>query len=77
MPVRAPLHYALEVPDPAVGERFYEVFGLTGTGGSRDSAVHLRPAPLAREAVLLYGGEGTADLARTPRQERNRLVIEG
>ncbi len=28
MAVRSFLHYALEVPDQAVGQRFYEDFGL-------------------------------------------------
>jgi catechol 2,3-dioxygenase-like lactoylglutathione lyase family enzyme len=55
MAVRALLHYALEVPDQTVGEAFYRSFGLVDEAG-RDDAVRLRPAPLTREAVLLYGG---------------------
>jgi catechol 2,3-dioxygenase-like lactoylglutathione lyase family enzyme len=55
MAVRSLLHYALEVPDQTVGEKFYRSFGLVDDGG-RDGAVHLRPAPVKREAVLLYGG---------------------
>ena len=55
MAVRALLHYALEVPDQGEGERFYTRFGLTA-GSGRDDAVRLRPAPLARESVLLYPG---------------------
>jgi catechol 2,3-dioxygenase-like lactoylglutathione lyase family enzyme len=55
MPVRALLHYALEVPDVSVGERFYRNFGLTDKP-ARDNAVHLRPARLPRESVLLYPG---------------------
>lgn len=55
MPVRALLHYALEVPDPDVGEKFYRDFGLTEEP-SRGSAVHLRPAPIRQEAVVLYPG---------------------
>lgn len=55
MAVKALLHYALEVPDQTVGERFYRSFGLVDELG-RDDAVHLRPAPLKREAVLLYPG---------------------
>jgi catechol 2,3-dioxygenase-like lactoylglutathione lyase family enzyme len=55
MAVKALLHYALEVPDQTVGERFYRNFGLVDEPG-RDSAVHLRPGPLKRETVLLYGG---------------------
>ncbi len=55
MPVRALLHYALEVPDPTVGETFYRTFGLVGEP-ARDDAVHLRPAPLARECAVLYAG---------------------
>ena len=37
MAVRSFLHYALEVPDPTVGQRFYEDFGLVDGAGSRDS----------------------------------------
>ncbi len=33
MAVRVLLHYALEVPDPAVGETFYRDFGLVNEGG--------------------------------------------
>ena len=55
MAVRALLHYALEVPDQTVGETFYRSFGLVDEPG-RDGAVHLRPASLKRESVLLYGG---------------------
>jgi catechol 2,3-dioxygenase-like lactoylglutathione lyase family enzyme len=55
MPVRALLHYALEVPDQHVGERFYRQFGLTDQP-ARDDAVHLRPARLPRDSVLLYAG---------------------
>jgi len=55
MAVRSLLHYALEVPDQTVGERFYRSFGLVEEAG-RDDAVHLRPAPLARESVRLYAG---------------------
>ena len=53
MAVRSLLHYALEVPDQTVGEKFYRSFGLVDVAGA-DGAVHLRPAPLRRESVLLY-----------------------
>ena len=56
MAVRSLLHYALEVPDQTVGEKFYRSFGLVDEAG-RDGAVHLRPAPLARETVRLYPGD--------------------
>ena len=56
MAVRSFLHYALEVPDPTVGQRFYEDFGLVDGGASGDS-VRLRPERLGRDAVLLYGGK--------------------
>ena len=56
MAVRSFLHYALEVPDPAVGQRFYEDFGLVDGGASGDF-VRLRPERLGRDAVLLYGGK--------------------
>lgn len=55
MAVRALLHYALEVPDQTVGDKFYRSFGLVNESG-RDSAVHLRPASLKRDTVLLYAG---------------------
>ncbi len=55
MAVKALLHYALEIPDQTVGEKFYTGFGLVDAA-ARDGAVRLRPAPLKREAVLLYGG---------------------
>src|SRR6266404_1347929 len=55
MAVRTFLHYALEVPDQTVGQRFYEDFGLVDGTGSSD-AVRLRPDRLGRDAVLLYGG---------------------
>jgi catechol 2,3-dioxygenase len=55
MAVRALLHYALEVPDQTVGERFYRSFGLTDAPARLDAA-SLRPVDLERAAVLLYGG---------------------
>jgi len=55
MPVTSFLHYALEVPDQAIGQKYYEDFGLVdATGGSE--AVRLRPARQERENVLLYPG---------------------
>jgi hypothetical protein len=53
MAVRALLRYALEVPDQAAGQKFYRDFGLVEESG-RDGAVHLRPSPGSRDAVLLY-----------------------
>src|SRR6266851_5485621 len=55
MAVRTFLHYALEVPDLTVGQRFYEDFGLVDDTG-RSDAVRLRPERLGRDTVLLYGG---------------------
>ena len=55
MAVRALLHYALEIPDLSVGERFYRNFGLADKS-TRDEAVHLCPTQLPRESVLLYPG---------------------
>jgi catechol 2,3-dioxygenase-like lactoylglutathione lyase family enzyme len=55
MPVRALLHYALEVPDQAVGQAYYTAFGLDDATGGSD-AVRLRPRSVARDQVLLYGG---------------------
>jgi len=55
MAVRSLLHYALEVPDQAVGQRYYRDFGLAddSRGGA---AVRLRPARQSRDSVLLYEG---------------------
>ncbi|HEX9749504.1 MAG TPA: hypothetical protein VGB86_13970 [Methylomirabilota bacterium] len=55
MAVHSFLPYALEVPDQAVGQRFYENFGLVD-GTTSSDAVRLRPERLARDTVLLYGG---------------------
>ena len=55
MAVKALLHYALEVPDQAAGEKFYTSFGLVSESG-RDDAVRLRPSPLARECVRIHAG---------------------
>src|ERR1700730_6970928 len=55
MPVRSLLHYALEVRDQAVGQRYYRDFGLSDDSG-RGPAVRLRPARQSRESVLLYEG---------------------
>src|SRR5262249_38941026 len=55
MAVRSLLHYALEVPDQSVGQRYYRDFGLAddSRGGA---AVRLRPTHQGRESVLLYEG---------------------
>ena len=45
MAVKALLHYALEVPDQTVGEKFYTGFGLLNEPGG-GGAVRLRPASL-------------------------------
>jgi catechol 2,3-dioxygenase-like lactoylglutathione lyase family enzyme len=55
MAVKALLHYALEVPDQATGEKFYTNFGLVGASG-RDEAVHLRPSNQGRECVQIHAG---------------------
>ena len=55
MAVKAFLHYALEVPDQTVGQKYYQDFGLVDTPGKGD-AVRLKPARQTREAVLLYPG---------------------
>ncbi len=71
MAVRALLHYALEVPDQGTGEKFYTSFGLVNAPG-RDNAVRLRPAPLERESVLLYGSELPAHVRLRPWFEQSR-----
>jgi catechol 2,3-dioxygenase-like lactoylglutathione lyase family enzyme len=55
MPVRALLHYALEVPDQKVGETFYRTFGLVNRP-ARDEVVRLHPGGLEHPCTLLYGG---------------------
>jgi hypothetical protein len=50
MAVRALLHYALEIPDLSVGEKFYRNFGLADKA-AQDEAIHLRPAQQPRESV--------------------------
>jgi hypothetical protein len=55
MAVRSFLHYALEVPDQTVGQKYYQDFGLVDASGGGE-AVGLRPARQTREAVLLYPG---------------------
>jgi len=55
VPVRSLLHYALEVPDQQVGQRFYVDFGFEDATGAAN-AVKLRPRVLAREQILLYEG---------------------
>ncbi len=55
MPVTSFQHYALEVPDPTVGQRYYEDFGLVhaAAGGK---AVRMRAERQQRDSVLLYEG---------------------
>jgi len=55
MPVRSLLHYALEVPDQTLGQRYYQDFGLVDESG-RGAAVRLRAARQTRESVQLYEG---------------------
>ena len=55
MPVRALLHYALEVPDQATGQTYYRDFGLEDASGHGD-VVRLRPQARGRDQVLLYAG---------------------
>jgi hypothetical protein len=57
MPVRGLIHYALEVPDPVVGETFYRDFGLrearSATPGS--NSIQLETGRTAGELILLRG----------------------
>jgi catechol 2,3-dioxygenase-like lactoylglutathione lyase family enzyme len=53
MAVQGLLHYALEVPDPAIGRGFYQDFGLEDCS---DRITRLRPFGLKREVVQLYPG---------------------
>ena len=54
MAVKALLHYALEVPDQSVGQRYYRDFGLTETVGG--NVVRLRAPRQQHDNVLLYEG---------------------
>jgi catechol 2,3-dioxygenase-like lactoylglutathione lyase family enzyme len=54
MPVKGLLHYALEVPDPVVGETFYRDFGLV-QAGSQGNRLQLRTGAGSGE-VQLYEG---------------------
>jgi hypothetical protein len=75
MPVRALLHYALEVPDQAVGETFYRTFGLIDQP-ARDGAVHLHPGGVGRACTLDFIPE---ECARVPRDfpEEDSLYVWG
>src|SRR5262245_59619518 len=55
MAVRSFLHYALEVPDQALGQKYYQDFGLVDATGV-SNAVQLRPARQQREVVQLCPG---------------------
>jgi catechol 2,3-dioxygenase-like lactoylglutathione lyase family enzyme len=55
MPITSFLHYALEVPDQAQGQKFYRDFGLVDATGS-SNAVCLRARRQDRDSVLLYAG---------------------
>src|SRR5919199_6211615 len=55
MAVRSLTHYALEVPDQQIGQRFYTDFGFEDATGA-SNAVRLRPKPLGRDQILLYEG---------------------
>lgn len=55
MPVTSLLHFALEVPDPQVGVRFYSDFGLVHAGNDQ-GAERLRPASGTRPQILLMQG---------------------
>jgi catechol 2,3-dioxygenase-like lactoylglutathione lyase family enzyme len=55
MAVRSFLHYALEVPDQAAGQKYYQDFGLVDATGGSD-AVRLRLAGGERDSVRLYAG---------------------
>ena len=76
MAVRALLHYALEVPDQTVGEKFYRNFGLVDEAGS-DDAVHLRPAPLKRAVRAALPGAKEAPAPPRLRRARRRVPGHG
>ena len=54
MPVKGLIHYALEVPDPVLGETFYRDFGLKQTDSQRNS-IQLKTSRGSGE-LLLYEG---------------------
>lgn len=54
MPARGLIHYALEVPDPVVGETFYRDFGLRGQE-SRGNSLQFKTARGSGELILYEG----------------------
>jgi catechol 2,3-dioxygenase-like lactoylglutathione lyase family enzyme len=54
MPVKGLIHYALQVPDPVVGETFYKDFGLQ-SGESQGNSLAMRTARGTSD-LLLYEG---------------------
>lgn len=54
MPVKGLIHYALEVPDPVVGQTFYKDFGLHQVG-SQGSSLQLKTAQGSGELMLYEG----------------------
>jgi len=55
MPVRSLLHYALEIPDQQIGQRYYSDFGFQDVTGASNT-VRLRPSTLEREQIQLLEG---------------------
>jgi len=55
MAVRSFLHYALEVPDQTVGQKYYQDFGLVDASGN-GQVVRLRPERQTRAVLHLYAG---------------------
>jgi catechol 2,3-dioxygenase-like lactoylglutathione lyase family enzyme len=54
MPVKGLIHYALEVPDPVVGQEFYRDFGLK-EADSRGNSLKLQTSRGAGELILFEG----------------------
>jgi catechol 2,3-dioxygenase-like lactoylglutathione lyase family enzyme len=54
MPVKGLIHYALEVPDPVVGQQFYKDFGLSD-GATRRNAIEMQSRRGHSELVLYEG----------------------
>ena len=59
MAVKGLIHYALEVPDPVVGETFYRDFGLKASqgkdSGSTGNSLKLQTSKGAGELLLFEG----------------------
>jgi len=73
MAVRSFLHYALEVPDQTVGQKYYQDFGLVDATGN-GPAVRLKPARLAANTFCSWAALPCINGSST---KRTRTIIGG